>query len=121
MVACPYTSKVFNWHEPEWPDEFKTCLNPDVSLRMNGVVEKCSFCAHRLIIAKEETDLEGVDIRDIGYIPACAESCPADAIYFGDLKNRNSKVYKLSQSSRAYREMEGLGVEPKVIYLSARE
>ena len=58
MVACPYTAKVFNWYEPEWADEFKSCLNPDVSVRMKGVVEKCSFCAHRLIKAKETADLE---------------------------------------------------------------
>lgn len=121
MAACPYTAKVFNWYEPEWPEEFKSCFNPDVSLRMKGVVEKCSFCAHRLMKVKEEADLAGRDIEDGEYMPACAESCPADAIHFGDLQNRESKIYELSQSSRAFREIEGLGTEPKVIYLSARE
>ncbi|OGU74062.1 MAG: hypothetical protein A2V93_07425 [Ignavibacteria bacterium RBG_16_34_14] len=121
MVACPYTVKVFNWYEPEWPVEFRKCFNPDVSVRTKGVVEKCSFCAHRLIKVKEEVDLEGRDIQDGDYMPACAESCPADAIYFGDLENKESKVYNLAKSSRAKREMENLGTEPKVVYLSKRE
>jgi len=121
MVACPYTVKVFNWYEPEWPVEFRKCFNPDVSLRDKGVVEKCSFCAHRLIKVKEEVDIEGRDIQDGDYMPACAESCPADAIYFGDLENKESKVYNLAKSSRAKREMENLGTEPKVVYLSKRE
>jgi molybdopterin-containing oxidoreductase family iron-sulfur binding subunit len=121
MVACPYTAKVFNWYEPEWPDEFKNCFNPDVSLRMKGVVEKCSFCAHRLLKVKEIADSEARKIMDEEYLPACADSCPADAIYFGDLENRESKVYKLSRSSRAFKEYEDLGTEPKVIYLSKKE
>jgi Fe-S-cluster-containing dehydrogenase component len=121
MTACPYTAKVFNWYEPEWTDEYKSCLNPDVSVRMKGVVEKCSFCSHRLMKAKETADLEVRDIDDGEYFPACGESCPTNAIYFGDLDNENSKVYQLSRSSRAYREFESLGTEPKVIYLSRKE
>lgn len=121
MVACPYNAKVFNWHDPEWPEEYKSCINPDVSLRGVGVVEKCSFCSHRLIKVKENADMEEREIDDGEYLPACAESCPADAIYFGDLNNKESQVYNLSRSSRAFREMENLGTEPKVIYLSKRE
>ena len=121
MVACPYSAKVFNWSEPKWADEIKSCFNPDVSVRMKGVVEKCSFCAHRLIKAKENADLEVRDIDDEEYFPACGESCPTNAIYFGDLDNKDSKVYKLSRSSRAYKEFEDLGTEPKVIYLSKKE
>ncbi len=121
MAACPYTAKIFNWYEPEWPQEFKECFNPDVSLRMVGVVEKCSFCAHRHIKIKEQAAIEERDILDGEYIPACAESCPADAIFFGDLDNKKSKVNELSNSSRAFREMADLGVEPKVVYLSGKE
>ena len=64
MAACPYTSKVFNWYEPVWDGEMGKCLNPDVSRRMKGVVEKCSFCAHRLIRVREEADAEGRDITE---------------------------------------------------------
>jgi Fe-S-cluster-containing dehydrogenase component len=121
MAACPFTAKVFNWYRPEWPKEYENCHNPDVSRRMVGVVEKCSFCAHRLLKIKEQADLEDRDIQDGEYLPACAESCPADAIHFGDLENKEGLVYRLSHSSRAFRDMEDLGVEPKVIYLSKRE
>jgi len=121
MAACPYTSKVFNWYEPKWDENFAKCLNPDVSLRMKGVVEKCSFCAHRLIRVRENADAEGREIRDGEFATACQESCPADAIYFGDVENKNSKVAKLAKSSRAQKLMESLGTKPKVIYLSTRE
>jgi molybdopterin-containing oxidoreductase family iron-sulfur binding subunit len=120
MVACPYTVKVFNWSEPEWPAGYETCQNPDVSPRMNGVVEKCSFCSHRLLKVREEADLEQRDIEDGEYLPACAESCPADAIYFGDLDDRESHVRELAESTRARRVMDDLGTEPKVYYLSKR-
>lgn len=121
MVACPFTAKVFNWYEPEWAEGFEKCLNPDVSLRTAGVVEKCSFCSHRLIKVKEEAALEGRELEEGEYMPACAESCPTEAITFGDLEDKEGKVYELSQSSRASREGEDLGVEPKVIYLAERD
>lgn len=121
MVACPYTAKVFNWFEPEWPEGFENCHNPDVSLRMAGVVEKCSFCSHRLTKVKEQAAIEEREIEDGEYTPACAESCPADAIVFGDLEDRESQVFALAESTRASREMEDLGTEPKVYYLSKRE
>lgn len=121
MAGCPYSAKVFNWYEPNWPVELKTCFNPDVPVRMKGVVEKCSFCAHRLIKVKENADLEVRDIYDGEYFPACGESCPTNAIYFGDLENKDSKVYELSRSTRAFKEYEDLGTEPKVIYLSKKE
>jgi menaquinone reductase, iron-sulfur cluster-binding subunit len=121
MAACPYTAKVFNWFEPDWEPERQATHNPDVSLRMNGVVEKCSFCSHRWIMAREQAALDKREILDGEYMPACAESCPADAISFGDLDNKDSRVYGLSNSSRANRVMEDLGTEPKVYYLSKKE
>ena len=96
-------------------------MNPDVSMRMKGVVEKCSFCAHRLLKVKETADVDDRQIADGEYMPACADSCPADAIFFGDLENKESKVYQLSNSPRAFRELENLGTIPKVFYLSERE
>ncbi len=121
MAACPYNVKVFNWYAPQWTKEFKEITNPDVSLRMKGVVEKCSFCAHRLQKVRENADAEDRNILENEYFPACAESCPANAIYFGDIDNKESKVYKLSKSPRAFKELENLGTEPKVIYLSEKE
>ena len=70
--------------------------------------------------AKENADQEERPIRDGEYIPACMENCPADAIAFGDLEDKQSVVNKLARSYRAFRVMEDLGVEPKVYYLSKR-
>ena len=120
MAACPYAAKVFNWYEPKWEEALDLCHNPDVSVRMVGVVEKCSFCSHRLQKVKEDADAEERSIADGEYLPACAESCPADAIFFGDLEDRQSRVYALSRNTRASRLMDDLGTEPKVIYLAER-
>ncbi|MEW6509638.1 MAG: 4Fe-4S dicluster domain-containing protein [Bacteroidota bacterium] len=120
MAACPYTVKVFNWEKPQWLDGPQNTFNPDVSLRNVGVVEKCSFCAHRLAKVREAADHEERPIRDGEYLPACAESCPAEAISFGDIENPDSEVYELSRGYRVFRIMEELGVEPKVYYLAKR-
>ncbi len=121
MAACPYTVKSFNWYQPEWPKEMATSLNPDVSVRPAGVVEKCTFCNHRLQKAKEHAAIEGRDLRDDDYIPACVESCPTQAFSFGDLDNQDSEVSALARSPRAFRMLEELGTEPKVYYLSEVE
>jgi len=121
MAACPYTAKVFNWFEPQWSEERKKCMNPDVSLRMKGVVEKCTFCYHRLQIAREEAASNGRSVRYDDYRVACQDACPAKAIHFGDLDDKSSSAYELSHSTRATRLMEDIGTEPKVYYLSKGE
>lgn len=119
--ACPYTVRYFNWHSPEWPEEAQEYLNPDVSIRPKGVVEKCTFCHHRLQKAKEEARAEERELRPGDYIPACVEICPADAMFFGDLDDPGSQVSQLAKSPRAFRLLEELGTEPKVIYLKEGE
>jgi molybdopterin-containing oxidoreductase family iron-sulfur binding subunit len=121
MAACPYNAKVFNWYEPEWPGDLARKANPDVSRRPKGVVEKCTFCHHRILHAREEARLEDRDLRDGEVTTACAESCPARAIVFGDLDDPNSRVSRLARSPRASRPFEDLGTEPKVYYLARRE
>jgi len=116
--ACPYTVKYFNWFEPSWPSEMQRSLNPDVSTRPKGVVEKCTFCNHRLQKAREVARAEKRDLREGDYEPACVQTCPAGAMYFGDLDDPQSKVRQLSKSSRAFKLLEDLGTEPKVIYLT---
>lgn len=118
---CPYTVKYFNWYRPEWPDEMTASFNPDVSVRPKGVVEKCTFCHHRLQKVKEQARAEGRDLRDGDYVPACVDICPSQAMAFGDLDDPNSAVYRLARSPRAYRLMEELGTEPKVYYLREGE
>jgi molybdopterin-containing oxidoreductase family iron-sulfur binding subunit len=121
MAACPYNAKVFNWFEPEWPGDLKQKSNPDVSLRPKGVVEKCTFCHHRVIHAREQARAEGREIRDGEVTTACAESCAAKAIVFGDLDDPDSEVSGLARSPRAYRPHADLGTRPKVIYLEEQE
>jgi Fe-S-cluster-containing dehydrogenase component len=120
-TACPYTVRHFNWTQPQWPRPMEQALSPDVSVRPKGVVEKCTFCHHRLQRAKDKARMEGSALREGDYVPACVETCPAEAMVFGDLDDPASAVTRLSQSPRAFRLLEDLGTEPKVIYLSKGE
>jgi molybdopterin-containing oxidoreductase family iron-sulfur binding subunit len=120
-TACPYTLRYFNWNRPEWPEPMKDGLNPDVSVRPKGVVEKCTFCHHRLIRARDQAKFEGRSLRPGEYLPACVEACPAGAMSFGDLDDPDSEVSRLAESRRAHRLLEDLGTEPKVIYLQEKE
>lgn len=115
--ACPYTVKYFNWYAPEWPDRLRQGHNPDVSVRPVGVIEKCTFCHHRLIIAREKAKAEGRQLDYGDYQPACAQTCPADAITFGDLDHEHSEVKRKSSDPRAYELMGDLGTKPKIRYL----
>jgi len=122
MAACPYHARYFNWWDPKWPKGMEKYLNPDVSPRMRGVVEKCSFCYHRFQRAKNKAYAEGRrEIREDEYQTACAQACPAGAITFGDLNNPQHAVYKMKNSPNAFRILEKLGTNPKVYYLSTKE
>jgi Fe-S-cluster-containing dehydrogenase component len=106
---CPYSVRFFNWFAPEWPEPLQLQHNPDVSIREGGVMEKCTFCIQRIKRAKEDGD---GDVR-----PACVQSCPAEAMVFGDLNDSESQVSRLAGSGRATRLLEELGTKPKVFYL----
>ncbi|MFZ2491935.1 MAG: 4Fe-4S dicluster domain-containing protein [Thermoanaerobaculia bacterium] len=122
MTACPYHARYFNWFDPEWPKGMEQTLNPDVSVRMRGVVEKCNFCHSRWQQAIDKAAAAGQhDIDPNDYVPACVEGCPAQAIAFGDLKDPKSEVAKLAKSGNAFRLLEGLGTDSKVYYRSDRE
>jgi len=119
--ACPYAVKVFNWTTPEWPESMAPMMNPDVSLRPKGVVEKCTFCHHRLMQARERAKTEGRELAPEDYVPACVQTCPAEAMTFGDLDDPHGPVAPLAESPRAFRWMEDLGTRPKVVYLREGE
>lgn len=124
IAACPYHARAFNWWDGYFPKGkgLERYLSPEVSPRMRGVVEKCTFCHHRLMRAKTQAYNEGRrELKEEEYTPACAEACPAGAITFGDLNNPDHKVYKLKRDPRAFRLLERLGTEPKVYYLSSKE
>jgi Fe-S-cluster-containing dehydrogenase component len=119
--ACPYTRRVFNWFKPEFPGDLQEALNPDVSVRPKGVVEKCTLCHHRLQKARDQARAENRKLAEGEYLPACVEVCPSGAMYFGDLEDPQSTVSVLSRSRRAYRLLEELGTKPKVIFLAQGE
>ena len=97
-------------------------MNPDVSTRMRGVVEKCNFCHGRLQAARAKAAVEGRrEIADSEYIPACAESCPTKAIHFGNLADGGSEVSRLARDKNSFRLLEQLGTEPKVYYRSEQQ
>ena len=122
MAACPYHARSFNWFDPLFPAGMERYLTTEVSPRMRGVVEKCTFCHHRLMSAKQRAYNEGRrELREDEYTPACAEACPANAITFGDLNDPKHEISKLVKSKNAFRLLERLGTEPKVYYLSSKE
>ncbi len=119
--ACPYSVKLFNWQTPAWPEPMTALRNPDVSVRPKGVVEKCTFCHHRLMRAREQARAEGRDLANEDYVPACVQTCPAEAMVFGDLDDPHSEASAWAESPRAFRWMEELGTRPKVVYLREGE
>ncbi len=124
MAACPYHVRYFNWFDPVWPEGMEKTLNPDVSIRPRGVVEKCNFCHHRWMLAKDKARVEGKDPYDLpeeAYQTSCTQACPNGAIIFGDLKNPKHKVHELSHSKYAFRLLERLGMDPQIYYISRRE
>lgn len=121
MAACPYHARYFNWWDPVWPAGMERTLNPAVSPRMRGVVEKCNFCHGRLHAARERAAAEGQSaLAPLKYIPACAEACPSGAIMFGDLNDPESPVARLVKNGEAFRLLSRLGTDPKVYYRSTQ-
>lgn len=114
---CPYNARYFNWFEHDWPEPLERQLNPDVSVRSAGVMEKCTFCIQRIRRVEETSRLEGRDLLDGEMKPACAQVCPTDALVFGDLLDEESLVSTLSRDARRHRLLEDLGTQPKVVYL----
>jgi menaquinone reductase, iron-sulfur cluster-binding subunit len=119
MVSCPYGRRSFNWKQPAWDGSLVQLLNPDVATRPRGVVEKCTFCHHRLQRAREDAAVDGRELTDddVRRLPACAAACPADAIAFGDFEDPDSEVTRTADSPRAFRLLEHLGTRPAVVYL----
>ncbi len=116
---CPYKVRRFNWWDYDFPSPLNWQLNPDVTVRTKGVMEKCTFCVQRITGARQEARLEGREIRDGDVVPACQQTCPTDAIVFGDLKDPESRVNQLRERNkpRGYRVLHELNTQPAVVYL----
>ena len=114
---CPYKVRRFNWFMPEFEAPLQLQLNPDVTARSDGVMEKCSFCIQRIQDGKERARDEDRPVRDGDVSPACAQSCPAQAIVFGDMNDPASRVTQLSADARAYHALSVFNTRPAVTYL----
>ncbi len=116
---CPYKMRRFNWFNYAHEDEMQNLLlNPDVTVRSRGIMEKCTFCVQRIQEAKIDAKSRGVKVNDRSIKPACQQSCPANAIVFGDMNDPESQVAKLLKSQRKYRVLEEINVRPSVGYLA---
>jgi len=118
---CPYKVRYFNWFAYDrraFAAPFNLQLNPDVTVRARGVMEKCTFCIQRIRAAQHQARLEDRPLRDGEFTTACAQACPSDAIVFGNVKDPESRVSKLKQNHRGYHVFEDLNIRPAVTYLA---
>jgi Fe-S-cluster-containing dehydrogenase component len=122
---CPYQVRSFNWWD--FQDErvhpelvtLHNQMNPDVTVRRRGVMEKCTFCIQRIHKAEDKAKSEGREIEDGEFTTACAQACPANAITFGRLDNPESLVNQVAAAnpSRAYHALEEVRTMPRITYL----
>ncbi len=117
--TCPYKARRFNWFDYPREDTLQNhSLNPDVTVRSRGVMEKCTFCAQRIQEAKSRAAVRGEELADGAILTACQQSCPTQAIVFGDLTDPESRVSRLSAGPRSYHLLAELNVQPSVAYLA---
>jgi molybdopterin-containing oxidoreductase family iron-sulfur binding subunit len=116
---CPYKTRRFNWFEYDRSDPVENlALNPDVTVRSRGVMEKCSFCIQRIQRAKADAKNEGREVKDGEFQTACQQSCPGMAILFGDLQDPKSEISQALKDPKRYLVLGELGVLPAVSYLT---
>jgi len=116
---CPYKVRRFNWFTYDRQDELENlALNPDVTVRSRGVMEKCSLCVQRIQDGKAESARSGQPLQDGDITPACAQTCPAQAIVFGDTNDEESRLSRLKHDPRHFTVLAELGVKPVVGYLT---
>ncbi len=116
---CPYKTRRFNWFEYDHSDPIeRLALNPDVTVRSRGVMEKCSFCIQRIQLAKIDAKNQGRELKDGELKTACQQSCPGMAILFGDLNDPTSDISEKMKDPKRYLVLGELGVAPGVSYLT---
>ncbi|PCJ81739.1 MAG: molybdopterin oxidoreductase [Bacteroidetes bacterium] len=126
---CPYKVRRFNWFNykgymkfanvnPAHDSLARLVLNPDVTVRARGVMEKCSMCIQRIQSGKLEAKKADTPVIDGAIVTACAESCPSNAITFGDLNDNGSQVRSISENNRSYHALEEIGVKPNIFYMT---
>jgi MoCo/4Fe-4S cofactor protein with predicted Tat translocation signal len=118
---CPYKVRRFNfllyqdWDTPQ----YKLMRNPEVTVRSRGVMEKCTYCTQRIALARIEAQKDNRKVRDGEVLTACQAACPADAIVFGDMNDKEAQVSKLKQDHRNYKLLNELNTQPRTTYLAS--
>ncbi|MFI5279234.1 MAG: molybdopterin-dependent oxidoreductase [Gemmatimonadales bacterium] len=123
---CPYKVRYFNWwnygdvesEQFAFPGTLQLSLNPDVTVRTKGVMEKCTFCVSRIRFAQNDAKVRGIELGDGSVTPACAQTCPSGAIVFGNAKDVMSRVSRSKRDARGYLVFEQLNTRPGVTYLA---
>ncbi|MDE5420835.1 Fe-S-cluster-containing hydrogenase [Ancylomarina sp. DW003] len=130
---CPYKVRRFNWYDYTQADSIpnnlhdpagltsdlsRMVLNPDVTIRAKGVIEKCSMCVQRIQEGKLNAKLKGRKVKDGEIKTACQQTCPSGAILFGDLNDKSSELFKVTSSGRNYHLLEEIHTLPSVSYLT---
>ncbi len=130
---CPYKVRRFNWFSYTDDDRFavanghmrndlgRMVLNPDVTVRARGVMEKCSMCVQRIQLGKLDAKKEKRRPKDGEIVTACAQACPTEAILFGDMADPNSRITKVLEEQhreRAFHVLEAINVQPNITYLT---
>ena len=114
---CPYHARFFNFWERDLDDTHREYLNPNVTIRTKGIMEKCTFCVQRIRKSEWERRQADEQLQEGDVTPACVQACPTDSLVFGNLEDEDSRVAQLAGDKRHYRVMENLGTDTNVIYL----
>lgn len=114
---CPYKVRRFNWADYRFKTPLNVQLNPEVTVRARGVMEKCTFCVQRIRNAEFRASVERRKLRDGEVLPACVQSCPAKVYTFGDLMDPSSEVSRMFENPRRYQLLKELNTKPAIVYL----
>ena len=114
---CPYKVRYFNWWTYDFPEPMNWQLNPDVTVREKGVMEKCTFCVQRIREGEQTAALENRPVRDGEVVPACVQTCPTEVFVFGNIADPESAVARAARSVRGYRALEEVNTQSAIVYL----
>jgi anaerobic selenocysteine-containing dehydrogenase/Fe-S-cluster-containing dehydrogenase component len=118
---CPYKVRYFNWYayaKKAFPEPLNLQLNPDVTVRARGVMEKCTFCVQRIRSVQNQARMENRAVADGEVVTACAQACPSDAIVFGNRADPESRVSRTASDKRGYHVLEDVNTRPAITYLA---
>jgi molybdopterin-containing oxidoreductase family iron-sulfur binding subunit len=123
---CPYKVRRFNYfdfrdhfrEEFQYADSLSLLMNPEVTVRSRGVMEKCSFCMQRIMFERQNAIEQGRNIKGSNVKTACQDACPAYAIEFGDVNEEGSEIQKWKKHELGYHVLEEIKVKPNVTYIA---